>query len=82
MLNLLTTTQAAEQLGMNRRALTNLINAGILPAIRVGRDWLIEQRHMKKAENRPRPGRRWPKVTVPAETAPKPPSRLGQQLPD
>ena len=56
---LLTTQQAADALGLTRQAVGILIRNGTLPARKQGRDWVIEQRHLKRAEKRPKPGRRW-----------------------
>lgn len=39
---LLTTVQAAERLGINRTRVGVLIREGRLPALRVGRDWLLK----------------------------------------
>ena len=60
-MTLLTTTQAALQLDMTRNGVNKLIAKKELPAIRVGRDWLIERSDVRNAKkNRPKPGRRWP----------------------
>jgi excisionase family DNA binding protein len=55
---LLTTTEAAHALGVSRRGVQKMIERGTIPASRVGRDWLIESREVKRAEKRPGPGRR------------------------
>lgn len=38
----LTTTEAAERLGVTREHVTVLIRRGLLPAVRFGRDWQID----------------------------------------
>lgn len=52
----LTTTQAAERLGITSRRVVALINAGRLPAARLGRDWMIRERDLDAVRDR-KPGR-------------------------
>lgn len=56
---LITTKIAAERLGVSTRRVRALIEAGRLPASRIGRDLLIEECHLPRvAERKPgRPGR-------------------------
>lgn len=56
-MNLLTTTQAAERLGLTRHGVRLLVVNGTLPATRVGRDYLIREADLAKAADRPGPGR-------------------------
>jgi excisionase family DNA binding protein len=63
---MLTTAQAADQLGVTVRRVQALINAGRLPAQKVGRDWLIEEKDLRLVEDR-KPGR----PAAAAKTAPK-----------
>lgn len=53
---MLTTTDAAVRLGVTVRRVQALISAGRLPAERVGRDWLIQERHLARVSER-KPGR-------------------------
>ena len=48
----LTTDQAAEELGIGARRVRQLIEAGRLPAVKAGRDWLIEPRHLELVAER------------------------------
>jgi excisionase family DNA binding protein len=41
------TAEAAARLGVSQARVRQLIKAGRLPAARVGRDWLIQERHLK-----------------------------------
>ncbi len=62
MKQLLTTSQAAQQVGSTRRTLSKLCASGAIPATRQGRDYLIKQVDLAKHwEKRPKAGRRWPK---------------------
>jgi len=40
---MLTTTQAADRLGVTRFQVTRWITSGLLPATKFGRDWMIEE---------------------------------------
>jgi len=53
----ITTTQAAAHLGITPRHVRHLIKIGQLPAVKAGRDWLIEEKNLKQAEARRKPGR-------------------------
>jgi len=48
----LTTADAAEELGVIPRRVRQLIEEGRLPAVKVGRDWLIEPRHLDLVRER------------------------------
>lgn len=58
-MDLLTTRQAADELGLSLRAVQYLCVAGKLPAQRVGRDYLIERKDLElvREGRRPGPGR-------------------------
>ena len=49
----LTTQQAGEILGITPQRVLALINAGRLPAIKIGRDWLIALKDVQAFEKRP-----------------------------
>jgi len=49
----LTVKEAAERLGVSTNRVTVLITTGRLPATKPGRDWVIEERHLKMVANRP-----------------------------
>lgn len=53
---LITTAQAAGQLGVSVRRVQALIKARRLPAERIGRDWLINEFHLADVAER-KPGR-------------------------
>lgn len=61
------TTEAAARLKLSMKRVQQLIEAGMLPAIKPARDYLIDENDLKLVENRPRPGRRWPKKSDPEE---------------
>ena len=46
-MNLLTTTQAADILGVKQARVRQLILAGRLPARKHGRDWIIRERDLE-----------------------------------
>jgi excisionase family DNA binding protein len=52
----LTTSQAAERLGVSVSRVQQFIKAGRLPAEKVGRDYLIQAADLAKVKNR-KPGR-------------------------
>jgi excisionase family DNA binding protein len=56
-MELLTTRQAAERLGLTDRQVRNLCEAGHLPARKYGWSWLIRDRDLPRAELRPGKGR-------------------------
>ena len=51
-MKLINTKKAGEILGVNDSRIRQLILAGRLPARKIGRDWLIKKRDLKKVENR------------------------------
>jgi excisionase family DNA binding protein len=53
---LLTTKQAGERLNVTDKRINQLIQAGRLPATKVGRDYLIESADLKLVKDR-KPGR-------------------------
>ena len=61
----ITTDRAASALGITRRRVQKLIDLGLLPATKYGRDWLIDPDDIAaRLKQQPRPGR---PVTLPAE---------------
>jgi len=59
---LLTTTQAADHLNVSPRRVRALIAAGRLPAVKIGRDWMIEPDALERFQAKPRKVGR-PKLT-------------------
>ncbi len=55
-MTLITTTEAAARLGVIPARVRALISAKRLPAIKVGRDWLIEEKNLELVRDR-KPGR-------------------------
>jgi excisionase family DNA binding protein len=55
-MNPLTTAQAAEKLGVTSSRVLALIHAKRLPAMKVGRDFIIQPKDLAKVKNR-KPGR-------------------------
>jgi excisionase family DNA binding protein len=51
-MDLLTTKQAAEKLGITPRRVQALIEAGRLPAQKFGRDYMIKEKDLKLVEDR------------------------------
>jgi len=51
---LLTTSEAAEQLGVSRRQVLTLIGQGRLPAEKIGRDYFIKQGDLRLVKVRPK----------------------------
>lgn len=49
----LTTQQASEILGVTPQRVLALIHSGRLPAVKIGRDWLIAMQNLEKFEKRP-----------------------------
>lgn len=49
---LITTAQAAQQLGVSVRRVQALIKARRLPAEKVGRDWLISESNLERVAER------------------------------
>ena len=56
LMKILTTKQAAKALGINDSRVRQLILSGRLSATKIGRDWIIQKKDLKKVENR-KPGR-------------------------
>ncbi|MET0466893.1 MAG: helix-turn-helix domain-containing protein [Chitinophagaceae bacterium] len=56
-MNLLTTQQAAERLGISQPRIYQLISEGRLPAQKIGRDYVINEDDLKLVEVRPKVGR-------------------------
>ena len=69
---LLTTKDAAARLGVSQRRVIALIQDGRLPAQKVGRDYLIQERDLKLVSDR-KPGR--PRTRAPKATIGKPRSK-------
>lgn len=57
MANLLTTYQAAKILGVNDSRIRQLILNGLLPATKLGRDWIVQEKDLGKVANRRKVGR-------------------------
>ena len=55
-MKILTTKQAAKALKVNDSRVRQLILSGRLPALKLGRDWIIKEKDLKKVEKR-KPGR-------------------------
>ncbi len=53
MSDLLTTTQVAAALGVTPPRILQLISAGRLPAVKHGRDWMIESAALEAVRSRP-----------------------------
>ena len=51
-MRLITTKEAAERLNVSVKRVTALIREGRLPAEKVGRDWLINERDLAKVQIR------------------------------
>jgi excisionase family DNA binding protein len=54
---LLSVAEAAEELGMHRTRINQLIDSGDLPATRIGRSYVIREADLEKVKDRPAPGR-------------------------
>jgi excisionase family DNA binding protein len=54
---ILTTSEVAERLGMTRRYIRTLITNGVLPAEKLGRDYVIKESDLTALEDRPKRGR-------------------------
>lgn len=54
---MLTTTDAARELGISERRVQQLVKDGVLPAERLGKTIVIQERHLAKARKRPGLGR-------------------------
>ena len=55
-MKLLNTKQAAKALAVNDSRVRQLILSGRLPAQKIGRDWIIKEKDLKKVADR-KPGR-------------------------
>jgi excisionase family DNA binding protein len=51
-MKIINTKQAAKLLGVNYSRVRQLILAGRLPALKIGRDWIIKERDLKKVADR------------------------------
>lgn len=60
-MNLLSATEAGERLGVTANRVRALIAAGRLPAQKIGRDYVINERDLRLVQNR-KPGR--PRTTT------------------
>jgi excisionase family DNA binding protein len=56
-MKLLSTQQAAEKLGVSLRRVQQMITEGSLPAERVGRDYVIQEKDLEKVTTYGKPGR-------------------------
>jgi excisionase family DNA binding protein len=56
-MRLLTTTEAANKLGVTIGRVQQLIWDGLLPAQKIGRDYVINEDDLRQVENRPKAGR-------------------------
>jgi len=57
MIDLIGTKEAAEKLGVSLRRVQQLIELGTLPAQRIGRDYLIQEKDLSKVTIHGKPGR-------------------------
>ena len=55
-MSFISTKRAAEILGVNDSRVRQLILGGRLPAMKIGRDWIIREKDLKKVADR-KPGR-------------------------
>jgi excisionase family DNA binding protein len=58
----LTTKQFGEQVGLTDKRIIQLINSGVLPAEKIGRDYLIEDSFIPAIKARPEKRGRKPKI--------------------
>jgi excisionase family DNA binding protein len=56
-MTLLTTTQAADELGISLRGVQKMIERGKLRTTRIGRDHLVSPADVDRAKSRPKAGR-------------------------
>jgi excisionase family DNA binding protein len=54
---MLSTAEAAVELGISRRQVRTLIERGKLPAEKIGRDWFIKTSDLPLVRHRPKTGR-------------------------
>jgi excisionase family DNA binding protein len=57
MSNLIGTKEAAEKLGVSLRRVQQLIESGTLPAQKIGRDYLIQEKDLNNVTIHGKPGR-------------------------
>lgn len=55
-MKLISTQEAGKKLGISRRRVCALIAADRLPAVKIGRDWIIKEKDLEKVAVR-KPGR-------------------------
>ena len=51
-MKIINTKKAAELLGVNDSRVRQFILAGRLPAVKIGRDWIIKEKDLKKLDGR------------------------------
>ncbi|MCA1625890.1 MAG: helix-turn-helix domain-containing protein [Acidobacteria bacterium] len=56
-MDLLSTKEVAEMLGISTVRVFQLIQEGVLPAVKIGRDWFVKQEDVEAAKKRPGRGR-------------------------
>lgn len=56
-MKIMSTAQAAQALGVGQQRVREFIRDGLLPAQRLGREWLIKESDLKRVRNRRKPGR-------------------------
>jgi excisionase family DNA binding protein len=64
----ISTTEAAERLGVSRKRVNQFIDQGRLPAKRIGKVWIIDPKDLSLVENRPKKAGRPKKTTTSATT--------------
>lgn len=69
---LLTSIEAAEQLGISRRQVRTLIERGQLPAEKQGRDWFIKLSDLRLVKVRPKGRPKGAKDSKPRKTSSQP----------
>jgi excisionase family DNA binding protein len=60
-MGMITTKEVAERVGKGQRAIQALITKGHLPAVKLGRDWFVDERNLRLIENikpGPKPSKR------------------------
>jgi excisionase family DNA binding protein len=76
-MNLLTTKEVAERLGVTQQRVQAMIKDGRLPAQKMGRDWFVNEEDLKLVEDR-KPGRP-PKQGTQASTTNRPPAKKARK---
>ena len=51
MMGMIGTKEVAERVGKGRRAVLHLITVGHLPAVKMGRDWFVDERNLPLIAN-------------------------------